>query len=178
MVTLTPQRLQQLLTIDPSFIVNFIIGNNPNAVADKLSDVIGTRPSGPKGVGQALQFLLDTGKDNEFVEALSVPLDLGEMNADQVTAVFGAVGMRATRDELAGGLALNALRLYRSIDTGSAPEDAAPAAPKSNPATTTSMALANAAKRKKMMRVAVIAVLAIATVIGVGLLVRMSRNAA
>lgn len=113
MATITASRFRQLLASDPGFIVDFIVGNNSNAVADKLAVWVSTRPATVQSIEEALQYLLNNGRGEDFVEALSVPLDLGGLTTEQATAAFAnvPVGYSAERG-LAKELALRALRLY------------------------------------------------------------------
>jgi hypothetical protein len=128
MATLTAARFQQLLAEDPAFIIDFITGNNPNGVADKLEVLIGTRPASAERIDQALNYLLNNERGDDFVQALNVPLDLGALSTDQATAAFAGVPIGYTAQQgLAKALALRALRLWQAaeVDAPAPPETVA-----------------------------------------------------
>jgi hypothetical protein len=165
-----PQRLTQLLSSDVNFIVQFIVGRSDSQVADRLAAMGFDRPMNADATGKLLQDLLDGAQDNAFVQALSVNLNDEGLKADQVVAVYQAVGLGTTPNTVAKALAQNALRLFKAEPTP--PETAAPT---DTPMTTTPT-LTPEQQRKRLIQLVLIGLLAIGTIIGIAVLVRLYRK--
>lgn len=83
---LTIQQFREGLS-DPDFAVGFIINNNPEAVAERLRsmDFI---VSDADGIVRALNQLLAEDQGQRFVDALSVPVNIDVLSAEEL-AVLG-----------------------------------------------------------------------------------------
>lgn len=110
--TLTAQRFGQLLRTDLLFIINFIVGNNPNAVADNIAALSIDRPSTSKATGDALNYLLNAGRGNDFVQALNVPLNVDQLSPDQQVQLYAAAGNNSDSSTAARNLAVKALEIW------------------------------------------------------------------
>ncbi len=171
-MNINPQRLTQLLSSDPAWIAEFIVLSNTNGVADRISDVLGNRPTGLDGIQRSLQILLDAGRTKDFVYVLSVPLNLTALTDNEVIAVYGAVAADTTPDTLSRALALNALRAWSEEPTtqgksvaNPTPEAAAPAATPMDPA-----------KKKRVVRAVLIGIGIVLFVIGTAYAIRVLRR--
>lgn len=174
--TLTPQRFGELLRSDLLFIINFIVGNNPNGVADKFPALSIDRPYNEQGVMQGLNYLLNAGRGNDFVEALNVPLDVSNLSPEQVVQLYAAAGGNVDSTTAARGLATNALGLYEAIPSDGSEVDTkrveVPAKPAEAPATPTTM---DPAKRRKVIGLVVIGMLATTLIITIAILLRTKK---
>lgn len=85
MLTLTIDQLRQSLT-DPNYIVAFIIDNNGEAVADKLRQM-GFIASDRLGITNALNQMLADGRQADFINALTVPVDTSKLTPEQLATV-------------------------------------------------------------------------------------------
>ncbi len=113
--------LDQLRTslLSPDYAVAFIIGNNPEAVADNVRQM-GFIASDADGIVRALNAMLADGRGEDFIQALSVPVRTDRLTAEEL-AVLGeqsvaisraygkaATGSNSYKDE-SGGFNWNAL---------------------------------------------------------------------
>lgn len=119
----------QLIANPPQAAVGYIIENNPEAVAENLRG-LGFVVTGPKGIEDGLNALLDAGRTREFVQALSVPFLTADVDPNEVAAVRDAVlamnaasGRRQSVDPAAlfGGLATGILAYIQATQTAGKP---------------------------------------------------------
>lgn len=94
MVALTLDQLRESLT-NPDFAVAFIIDNNAEAVADKLRQM-GFIASDEQGITVALNTMLADGRYNDFISALTVPVDTSKLTPEQL-AVVGEMAQAMSR---------------------------------------------------------------------------------
>lgn len=70
---MTLKTLRDQLLSNPSFVVSYIVANNPGAVEDQLRSM-GYAPESPDAIFLALNELLEQGREEDFRRALEVPI--------------------------------------------------------------------------------------------------------
>lgn len=135
---MTDSELKSGLT-DPNYGVGYIIGNNPQPIAERLRDM-GFVVSTPDDIAQALNALLQRGDGALFIQALSVPMMLDETDpaeavivADTARAMRRMAGAKslgdATAEDWFGGLAAGYLAVLQSTGASVDPQTTTAVAP-------------------------------------------------
>lgn len=82
--TISASQLHAELTTSPSAVLDFILTNNWQAVADNLQGAGMERPISQQQTAQVITWLYNSGHYNEAAQALSVPMRTDQMLPEQI----------------------------------------------------------------------------------------------
>lgn len=82
--TISASQLAIELQTSPAAVLDFILTNNWQAVADNLQGAGFDRPTNQQQTAQVVQWLASTGQGNTAAQALSVPMRIDQMLPEQI----------------------------------------------------------------------------------------------